>query len=975
MSDFLQRILPPIREARFGETQNGYYLIGIKDKIPRPVPFLRLLDVPELCATRLAGMNTYIAPAVFRDIAFGRTADNAKEVKCVYLDLDVAKPANSYPTLQDAFNSLSQFVRNTGLEPTILVHSGVGLQVWWTFTRSLAVDVWKQLATFFAAACKAQGLVIDPACVADAARVMRLPGTLHLGSGNLARVLADNGKDWEPKAFWEKLKLFIPQDVALPATPIRPAVNTTALAQAQLAAQTRLVSPITAKAEPVARGCPAIMTAGLASEPQWFHMIGVMRSCVDGNEWAHKLSSMDAARYEYADTEAKWQRAQEGMPTRCATFEQVCPDMCARCAHRGKLTSPIQLGLPSAQAVEVQPAAPQPAPPADGSLAIPDKFDYPLQGLQGRHFLVDERGCVHRTWEKSEEGEWSCNDEIITPAKIYYSHSVYDTEDGSPHRVHWFVFETVKGRELVPFVIDRDMSIQRIARWFMEANAFFTDGNIKATLLMSFMNTYLQSVLEGSTEIRTLKKFGWVKFPDPKLECEVDGFAVGPGVITETGLHHVKYAGVAQKIASEELGRKGSLEEWKHIPRMYKTLDQKAAQLAICMAFAAPLMKFAPGIATSSIFSLWSSDSGKGKSQVLRACASVWGHPDKQFIQRHSSAVLRQRKLSTIVNLPCYMDEMTDVQDEDMYSLAYTLVDGREKQKLKSSGAEMVETGDWKTTTFVTANKSFKEAASHHAGSSDASILRVMEYECDFQSYEDIPAVHQYIQHCIGLCTEHYGLAGPDFMYHVLQHSDRLATLTKQIEAWVQKHHFRNPERFMSNPLALTMIAARWAEEWGYIDFDLPALEEWALDHFVGHNREQTKENVVEHKQLLKDYLIERQLNTLVVACHDRPADMAPSIAGKAGMGTDKYIISYPPREVYVRVELEEGDIYITRSDLHAWCTHKGVSHKVLLRELTMQNVLWEQTTQDITAGLSWATLPPTLTIRVRAQDVEAYKK
>lgn len=970
MSDFLTRVLPPVKEAAPLELQGGYYLVGIRDKIPHTVPFVRIADVPELCRTRLAGMNTYIAPASFKDIAFGRKAVNAKEMKAVYLDLDVAKPQNSYPTIQDAFASLGQFVRATGLAPTIIVHSGVGLQVYWTFEQPLEAAKWKQLMAFFAAAARAQGLIIDPSCVADAARVMRLPGTLHLTSGNMAQVLADNGQDWPLRAFWEKLKPFIPSDAeVIPQTPSMPVTGV----MQKLAEQTQIKMPLTAKAEPVARGCPAVLTAGLASEPQWFHMIGVMRSCVDGREWAHKLSAMDEKRYKPEDTDAKFNRAKENSPPRCSTFAQVCPDMCARCEHQGKLTSPIQLGMNHPVAVEVEPA-PQQESVTNGHLQLPDKFEYPLQALQSRHFLVDERGCVQRKWEKSEDGAWSYTDTVLTPAKLYYSHAVHDTEDGAPHRTHWFVVETVKGRELVPFAIDRDMSMQRIARWFMEANAFFTNANVTATVLMAFMNTYLQSVLAGSTEIRTLKKFGWLKYPDPVLKCDVDGFAVGAGVVTETGLHHVNYAGVAQKIADDELDHKGNLEEWKHIPRMYKTLDQKVAQLAMCAAFAAPLMRFGTGIATSSIFSLWSTESGKGKSQVMRACASVWGHPDKQFIQRHSSAVLRQRKLSTLVNLPCYMDEMTDVKDEDMYALAYTLVDGREKQKLKSSGAEMVETGDWKTTTFVTANKSFKEAAARHAGSSDASILRVMEYECNFQSYEHVPEVHRYIQHCIGLCIEHYGLAGPDFLYHVMQHSDRLATLTRQVENWAMKYGFSNPERYMSSSLALYLIAGRWACEWGYLDYDMDELEKWVITEFVPHNRKHTGENVVRHDQLLRDYLVDRQLNTIVVACHERPADMAPSIAGKAGLGTDRYVISYPQREAYVRIELDEGDIYITAADLSDWCLRRGYSSKVLLRQLTAQNMVWNHARQNIMGGLDWAVLPATDTIRVKVEDVEEYR-
>ena len=135
-----------------------------------------------------------------------------------------------------------------------------------------------------------------------------------------------------------------------------------------------------------------------------------------------------------------------------------------------------------------------------------------------------------------------------------------------------------------------------------------------------------------------------------------------------------------------ELKAKGSLEQWKHIPQMYKTLDQKIGQLAMCMSFAAPFLRYGSGEATNGILSLWSSASGLGKTHVLRFAASVWGNPYEQFISREASSVARTRRMSILNNLPVFMDEVTDINDEDMYSLAYTIVGGKEKDTMKSSG-------------------------------------------------------------------------------------------------------------------------------------------------------------------------------------------------------------------------------------------------------------------------------------------------
>lgn len=956
MSDFLKRVLPPLPPR--ADFQPCYYMVGIDAQgIPHPVPFL---DIDNPPIQQLAGQNTYISPASYKDLIFGRKAANALQAKAIWADIDVGKEKNSYATLDEAITALASFAQNTGLKPTVIVHSGVGLQAYWTFDKPLDISTWKLLARCFAVLCRQHGLVIDPACTEDAARILRMPGTLHLKSGNTASVLRDYGTDWNVKEFYQKLKQHLKNDAALTVQSV------SAMTDTQRAYE-QFRQPLTARAEPIARGCKCVLTAGLASEPQWFGMMGVLRSCVDGLEWAHKLSAFDPARYDEQACETKFYHATENAPTRCATFEAIAPELCAQCPHRGKLTSPIQLGNAPVVTVAEQPA---PVEPASDHIVIPNKFEYPLIAIQSNEFYIADDGMYYNEPVKTQDG-WQIKARKLCSARLYYTHSVCDTENNEPRRTHWFVVVQPNGkRQHVPFVIQRSMTPNTIMRWFYEANTFPESMGVKTSWFMGLMTAYLKNVIGAGqgVELPTLKKFGWTTLHDDAQDCDYEGFALGPGIVTEQGLKPAKFAGVAERIAREELQHKGTLDKWKFIPQMYRILEQPVAQLAVCLSFAAPLMRYGTGIATSGIFSLWSSRSGRGKSQVMRACASIWGDPDKQFIQRHSSAVLRMRKLSTISNLPCYMDELTDVKDEDMYSLAYTLVDGREKQKLRSSGAEMVETGDWKTMTFTTANKSFKEAAAKVSGDSDASILRVMEYECDFESYEDNPDVRRYIQTCIELCREHYGVAGAEFMYQLMRHSDRLYTLTSRVDDWSRINNFTTEERYMSSPLALAVIAGRWAVEWGLLDYDMDALEDWILQVFVAHNRGMTAENVVRHDQLIADYLSDRQCNTLIVSQCERDADMQPAPRGMP----DKFIMAAPTRETYVRIEAKEREIYIAYHDLQRWCQHRKLSVQVLLRELKFKQLPVQVKMVSLSTGIGWMPQVPVKAVRISGLDLNS---
>lgn len=991
MTDFLSRILPPLPPSQnIGPQKPCYYMVGIKDHIPWHRPFYHIEDGYAIANAFSGARDTYIAMSSYGGSGQGRKADNALQAKCLWADIDVGKVKNSYTSQADAINALARFVSDTGLKPSILASSGVGLVAYWVFTKPIDIPVWKTLAAMFAGLCRQESFIIDPACTEDAARILRMPGTVHLKSGNTAQVLIDKDKSWEPRELFRAMsaRLKNPESYLPAAQPAQPPVaaaptGTAAVMLNAFGGSGLGTQPPTAKAEPIINGCDQILTAGLCAEPQWYAMMTVMRRCVNGREWTHKLSAMDKARYNYQDTETKFNHVPEDSPTRCIKFNELHPGICNKCPHWGRITSPIQLAkLPKSQQppVQVTPAVPPQKPAEDvvlqpdgesvtlKRLVIPDRYDYPLLAVQDNTFSVDKRGILYKHSEKNDAGDIVERIDIICSSQLYYLYSVCDYVDQAPQLTHWFQVIHANGRQVkVPFVISRDMTLQCIMRWFYNAGMVPAGRSYKPQLFYDFMNAYLRNITAKGLELPTMKKFGWTTCIDPITKEETEGFVTGKGLITETGIHDISFGDVAKRMADNELTVKGTLEKWKAVPRMYKALNQKAAQLAICLAFAAPLMKYGAGTANSGVFSLWSSHSGRGKTQVIRACGSIWGNPDTQIIQRNSSSVLRMRKLATLNNLPCMMDELTDVPDEDLYSLAYTLIDGREKQKLKSSGDKMVETGTWQTMTFTTANKSFKAAAAKIAGDSEASLLRVMEIECDFASYEDQPKIQEYIQSCIDACRDNYGLAGPEFIYQLLQnHADRLITLTRQCEHWCGKHGFSNKERFIAYPLALAMKCGRWAREFGLIDFDMDSLERWAIGEFLRHNRLSTEELRVHHDETLRHFLLEKQNNTLTVSCHERPEGCPESPRGTS----DKFIVNAPIQNVYIRREMYEGRIYIAASVLADWCKQKKLSLQVLIKELAGMGIQATSGRINLGMGISWLELSPTTCFVFNTADI-----
>lgn len=99
-------------------------------------------------------------------------------------------------------------------------------------------------------------------------------------------------------------------------------------------------------------GCNAIRDfadkRGNVPYDHWMGAIGVVRRCVDGEQHVHELSSGHPG-YSPEETDKKL-ASLKGGPTKCETLAKL--GLCNGCEHRGKITSPIQLGVNDTSRIE-----------------------------------------------------------------------------------------------------------------------------------------------------------------------------------------------------------------------------------------------------------------------------------------------------------------------------------------------------------------------------------------------------------------------------------------------------------------------------------------------------------------------------------------------------------------------------------------------------------------------------------------------
>ena len=173
--DFLAAVLP------FAE---NYYCIAEFDSRKKEHIFGSSLE--ELAANAAQfdrdEKDAYFALAAYKHSG-DRTAENAKVMRSFFLDIDCAEDGpKTYADKETGLAAFNAFLSKTGLDKLglpLVVDSGGGYHVYWPLTANVDIATWKPAAENFKRLCKQEGLRIDFSVPADAARVLRVPGTTN----------------------------------------------------------------------------------------------------------------------------------------------------------------------------------------------------------------------------------------------------------------------------------------------------------------------------------------------------------------------------------------------------------------------------------------------------------------------------------------------------------------------------------------------------------------------------------------------------------------------------------------------------------------------------------------------------------------------------------------------------------------------------------------------------------------------------
>jgi len=850
-----------------------------------------------------AGYDTYYATATFNE-ENARTVDNAKQMRSFFLDLDCGEE-KPFADKTEAFHALRDFCRRLALPRPLLIDSGRGLHVYWNLTAPVSVARWLPVARKLKELCIQHGFGIDPGVTADAARILRMPGTHNHKDSPPREVLAlYEGEPPAPVTYDEMLDALGVEQLALVPRRNLPA-GMSAMQEQLLGNKSSSFRQIVQKTIDGA-GCAQIehiiANPEEIDEPLWRAGLSIAQHCDDASVAIHKISE-GHPQYNPEETEAK-ARGTKG-PYTCAKFDEYRPGVCEECPLWGKIKSPIVLGhtLVEAEADE------------DGEYKVQEedavshvvktytvpKLPHPyVRGAGGGIYKIDV----------NEDGERE--DKLIYHHDFYVVRRVYDEAANGDQVVLRLHLPKDGVREFILPQSDlyspQDMKKQLASRGIVCRHKAAWDA------LGEYVMDWINELQHRAVADEAHRQFGWTE--------GMTSFVIGdreyvPGEVlnnpaTPTTESFFKF-----------FRPKGTVEEWKDLVSIYNQPGMEVYQLIVAAGFGSPLMAFS---AINGFIIHLDADTGFGKTTAQYAAASVWGCPQELGMEDHDTLYSKMNRLDVFKNIFCMFDEMTNTTPEKLSEVAYTVSSGRQRNRMSSgSNQERYRGAPWATIVTTSGNMSYHSRLDSLKADAKAEKERVFEiHMASFAKAGDKVATDRFQKSIKQDC---YGVAGDVFIRYVVDNRDAVAALFDAVQVKLDTATgMDNTNRFKSAGFAAILTGGIVAEQLGLIDYDMKALFKYVVKLVT------TAQDLSVHarktpQEVLTDFVSEHWNDVLRIRS---------SADARSSEEREEIVIpETSPRSRFVaRYETDLNRLYILPRYFRDWCVKQQLNPNTILNSL-----------------------------------------
>ena len=840
------------------------------------------------------GYDSYFGLATY-DKDGSRKADNVKELKSFFLDLDCG-PSKDYANQGDAIVALRRFCKELQLPKPLTVNSGRGVHVYWGLTESVGKENWLQVSRVLKAKCTQHNLLADTAVTADVCRVLRIPKT-HNHKTDPPTEVTFFGFDTPPLVdFDEFAELLGDEPIQIPKKYV-PSENN--FNNDKESVFLDIVNKTKA-----GKGCGQlkniIKNQQEISEPLWRAGLSIAKYCIDGKEATH-IVSRHHSDYTPEDTNRKVE-AIKG-PYLCNTFDEYSPDICTSCPHWGKIKSPIVLGQRIREATEEDNVVEAPA------INLPNSPTniYTIPAYPRPYF----RGANGGVYIRTRNADGDPDEKVIYHNDLYVVRRLRDVEIGEAIVMRLHLPKDGVREFTLPLtaVTSREefrkyMSMQGVAVTRMDE-------------LMQYTTTWVNELQANSVADQAHRQFGWTG-----EDCE--SFILGNQEIfkdkVEFNPPSTQTAGLFPSFEP-----RGTMEDWKKAINFYNKDGFELHQFVVGTSFGSPLMQFSP--INCAGLHIYSKDSGVGKTTAMSAAVSVWGRPDDLIIHERDTFNTKMNRGEIYHNLPLYMDELTNTHGRELSNIAYQLTGGRQRGRMASGSNTERHRGEaWRLLAVTTGNTSMIERISIIKAMPKAEAQRILECRVKrmhFETKEETDVFSTALQ-------ENYGHAGKEYVQYLMSNISSVKKLLGEIQQRVDKKAGLTAEnRFWSILVSATVTGVMIANKLGLVDYDPKKVFDWGVSQLL-ENKRQVADMNVSVEEVLNDFIHEHWSNVLWIKSTD-------DLRKQQDIDKDSLIIpeAVPRGKLVARYETDLKRAYLLPKPLKSWCGDQQINYNSFVHDLT----------------------------------------
>ena len=823
-------------------TEGWFAVIGIKDK-GVVQKFTQSREEVDVIAAKFMAQkrNVFFGVAKYKEEG-SRKKDNVKALKAFWLDIDCGEAKaevnektgrpDGYIDQATGLQELKRFCKLVGMPKPVLVNSGRGIHVYWPLTEEVTREEWEPVADRLRELCNTHDLYVDPA-VFEAARVLRIPGTLNFKDDPATNVtIINEAGPIELSAF--KALLGVQEREPKPEAPKRELSELAKSLQANIDNSFFKIMRRSA----AGNGCKQLLSCyeerESLSEVRWFDALSVAKFCKDKDKAIHKLSA-GHPDYDPEATEAKIRHI--GGPHSCATFERNNPGGCEECPFKDKITGPISLGKVLAEPTEDDDAASEEVEEEGEEDTVCNLPEYPTNYFRGKN------GGIYYMPPGDEE-----EPQLIYPDDLFVVKRMRDPNVGD--MVVMKLHTPCDG--IKEFTASYDAVTSKD-----ELRSILSSNGVMAKAKQ--FKRVIDYVIDATSELRCKGKademrlqLGWAD-NDSK-------FIIGEKEISEQGTFYSPPSSTTRALADKMIPT-GTLEKWKEVFNLYGKPGLEPHAFAALTAFGSPLLKFTGQ--SGALVNMIHPRSGTGKTTILHMCNSVYGHPHTLLLSKEDTQNSRMQIVGTLRHLPPTIDEITNMTPEKISDLAYSLPQGRAKERMKGSSNELRHNATtWQLIGLTSSNASLYEKLSLNKGAPDGEMMRIIEYKIDYTSTLDPAYAKEMFDRQL---MENYGHAGPIYAEYLVKHRDEVYKSVLKTQRDVDgKLKLTQRERFWSAILASNLTGGVIAKRLGLLDWNLGAISDWAC-HMIEEIRTQVVAPLNNELGVFGDFMNRHYQNMLVI--------------------------------------------------------------------------------------------------------------